>query len=105
MKYKLTDIHEKAFLYGVIVQDLITNESNKKTLRCGFSWNSIEEAEQRSASSQCITMADREMDEDEVYILRSAWMHVRDGYKMEFGLPKEIEDLDIQFNCVCYEID
>jgi len=45
-------------------------------------------------------MTGRSEKEGEVQILQSAWVTIgKDYYKEQFGLPQEIENLDVQYNC------
>ena len=99
MNYTFTDANEKTFLYGSIITK--EKDSNKKTCICSFSWNNEDEAEERIESKYVVIMADRPVDESEPNILQSAWVIVgKECYKKAFDLPKDVEDLDIQFNCI-----
>ena len=98
MTYKLTDSEQKSFIYGAISS---RKDNDSKTCTCSFSWNSEEEAEQRLQSKEVVIMAFRPIDEDEAQILQSAWVTAgKDYYNHLHNMPKEIEELDIQFNCV-----
>ena len=100
MNYTFTDANEKTFLYGSIVTNKEKN-SNKKICICSFSWNNENESEERLNSKHVVIMADRPVDESEPNILQSAWVIAgKDYYKEVFDLPKDVENLDIQFNCI-----
>jgi hypothetical protein len=99
MNCTLTDVNKKTFLHCSIIAKEENN--SKKTCICSFSWNNEEEAEKRLQSTEVVIMASRPIDEDETQILQSAWVTVgKDYYKDLHNMPKEIEELDIQFNCV-----
>lgn len=98
MNYTFTDANEKTFLYGSIITK--ERDNNKKTCICSFSWNNEAEAEERIQSKHVVIMAGRPVDELEPNILQSAWVIVgKEWYKEAFDLPKDVENLDIQFNC------
>jgi len=98
MNYVLTDANEKTFLYGSII--VKEKRDNKKTCACSFSWNNEAEAEERIQSKHVVIMASRPIDESEPNILQSAWVIAgKEYYKVAFDLPKDVENLDIQFNC------
>jgi len=98
MNYTFTDANEKTFLYGSIITE--ERDNNKKTCICSFSWNNEAEAEERIQSKHVVIMAARPVDELEPNILQSAWVIVgKECYKEAFDLPKDVENLDIQFNC------
>ena len=99
MNYTLTDSSERALLHCSISNQEV--ERKFKTCKCSFSWNSKEESEKRLQSAEVVVMALRPIDEEEPNILQSAWVTAgKDYYKNLYSMPKEIEELDIQFNCV-----
>jgi hypothetical protein len=98
MNYTLTDANGKTFLYCSILTE--EEDGNKKTCICSFSWNNEAEAEERIKSKHVVIMAGRPVDESEPNILQSAWVIAgKEYYKEAFDLPKDVEKLDIQFNC------
>jgi len=97
MNYRLTDYDGKVAIIGAIEWETINGNTIAK---CGFSWNNKEEANERVNSNHCIIMTGRSEKEGEVQILQSAWVTIgKDYYKEQFGLPQEIENLDVQYNC------
>jgi len=101
MNYTLSDNKQKTYLYCSIITEITEKDINKKTCICSFSWDNEDESEKRLQSNAVIIMANRKVDESELNILQSAWVTAgKEYYKTMFGLPKDIEDLDIQFNCV-----
>jgi len=99
MNYVLTDANEKTFLYGSII--VKEKRDNEKTCVCSFSWNNEAEAEERIQSKDVVIMASRPINESEPNILQSSWVIAgKEYYKNLYNMPKEIEELDIQFNCV-----
>ena len=96
--YKLTDSNQKALIYSSIST---RKEGDSKTCTCSFSWNSEDEAEKRIQSKEVVIMASRPIDENEPQILQSAWVIAgKDLYKELYDMPREVKELDIQFNCV-----
>ena len=100
MNYTLTDSSKKALLHCSISSQEV--ERKFKTCKCSFSWNSKEESEKRlQSAAEVVVMALRPIDEEELNVLQSAWVTAgKDYYKNLYNMPKEIEELDIQFNCV-----
>jgi hypothetical protein len=99
MNYKLTDSNQNALLYCAISSR--ETEDGSKICTCSFSWNSEEEAQKRLQSKKVVVMAGRPLDEKEPNILQSAWVTAgKDYFKELYQMPKEVEELDIQFNCV-----
>ena len=108
--YILTDHNEKVNLIGAIrnysTSDKRIVDNNLKICQCGFSWDSKEQANDRLNSFHCIVIAGRPIDEDEGQILQSAWVTAgKKYYKDHFDMPREVGELDIQFNCVAEEIE